>query len=86
MTGTRPRRSAPSLDLRRSTVTWIARGHFGRNGARPLLEHKARLSRELRAWLVELGVTPRTRAEWAARLGGAGLGAEIRARLKGDRS
>jgi hypothetical protein len=62
------------------------RGHFGRNGARSLLEHKARLSRELRALLVELGATPRTRAVWAAKLAGAGLGAEIRARLNGDRS
>lgn len=37
------------------------RGHFGRSGARSLLEHKARLGRELRAWLREFGGTPRAR-------------------------
>jgi hypothetical protein len=44
------------------------RGHFGRNGARSLLEHRARLSRELRAWLAALGATPAARAEWVSKL------------------
>ena len=32
------------------------RGHFGRGGARSLLDHKARLSKELRQWLVQRDV------------------------------
>jgi hypothetical protein len=46
-----------------------------------LLEHKARLGRELRAWLKELGGTPKARAEWAAALGRPTLAEEIRRRL-----
>ena len=33
-----------------------------------LMEHKARLSRELRAWVKEFGATPRSRADWARAL------------------
>jgi hypothetical protein len=57
------------------------RGHFGRNGARTLLEHRARLSRELRAWLKDLGALPSERASWSAKLGG-GLAAAIQRRLE----
>ena len=42
------------------------RGHFGRNGARSLLDHRARLTRELRSWLQQFGATPRARFEWGA--------------------
>jgi hypothetical protein len=58
------------------------RGHFGRNGARSLLEHRVRLSRELRAWLRDLGALPSERASWSARLSG-GLAAEI-AKRRGE--
>ena len=40
------------------------RGHFGKRGARTLLDHRARLSRELRAWLAALGALPSARADW----------------------
>jgi hypothetical protein len=52
-----------------------------------LLEHKARLSRELRAYLREFGATPRSRFDFAAAQGGASLAAEIarrRAALNGE--
>lgn len=47
-----------------------SRGHFGKSGvaARTLLAHRARLSSELRAWLREVGATPRSRFEYAGRL------------------
>ena len=41
------------------------RGQLGRNGARSLLEHPVRLSRELRSWLKEFGGTPKARADFA---------------------
>jgi hypothetical protein len=42
-----------------------------------LLEHKARLSRELRAWLREFGGQPKARSDWARQLAGeGGLAAE----------
>jgi hypothetical protein len=44
------------------------RGQVGRSGARSLLEHRVRLSRELRAWLRDFGGTPRSRADFANRL------------------
>ena len=44
------------------------RGHVGRNGGGSLLEHRVRLSRELRAWLKEFGGTPKARADFANRL------------------
>ena len=53
------------------------RGHFGRGGARSLLEHKARLGKELRQWLREFGGTPRARAEFAKALAEGGLAQEI---------
>ena len=53
------------------------RGHFGRGGARVLLDHKARLTRELRAWLKEFGGSPKARAEWARTLGAGTLADEI---------
>jgi hypothetical protein len=59
------------------------RGHFGRGGARVLLEHKARLSRELRTWLREFGGTPKAKADFARSLSeGGGLAGEI-ARRRG---
>jgi hypothetical protein len=33
-----------------------------------LLQHRARLSRELRAWLAALGALPSARADWTAKL------------------
>lgn len=57
------------------------RGHFGKSGARALLEHRARLSRELRAWLGALGALPSARADWTAKLTRGSLNDEIRARL-----
>jgi hypothetical protein len=54
----------------------------GPNATKRLLEHKARLSRELRAWLRDFGWTPRARFEFARELAGEGtVGAEIRRRL-----
>src|SRR5947207_15180471 len=44
------------------------RGQLGRNGARSLLEHRVRLSRELRSWLREVGGTPKARADFANQL------------------
>jgi hypothetical protein len=58
------------------------RGHFGRSGARSLLEHKARLGRELRAWLREFGGTPRARWEFAQQLSGETIGEAIARRLR----
>ena len=47
------------------------RGTTKRGVARKgLLEHKARLSRELRAWVRAFGATPKARYEFAAALGG----------------
>ncbi len=57
------------------------RGHFGRNGARSLLDHRARLTRELRAWLQQLGATPRARFEWARLLARPTLADEIQRAL-----
>lgn len=48
----------------------------GRMG-KSLLEHKARLARELRAFLREFGATPKARSDFAASLGGQNLAAEI---------
>jgi hypothetical protein len=54
----------------------------GPGATKRLLEHKARLSRELRAWLREFGGLPRSRHEWARELAGeAGLAAEIQRRI-----
>ena len=58
------------------------RGHFGRSGARSLLEHKARLGRELRAWLREFGGTPRARWEFAQQLSGETIGEAIARRFR----
>ena len=61
------------------------RGHFGRNGAKTLLEHKARLSRELRSWMREFCGTPKARAEFARALSQTtGLAAEIARRREGQ--
>ena len=57
------------------------RGHFGRNGARVLLDHRARLSKALLSWQREFGATPKARFDFAARLGAGGLGSEIQRRL-----
>ncbi len=55
-----------------------------RGEARSLIDLRRRLSGQLERWLRELGLTPAARAEWAARLGGQSLGAEI-ARLRAER-
>jgi len=57
------------------------RGHVGRNGARSLLDHRARLTRELRAWLQQFGATPRARFEWARSLARPTLADEIQRAL-----
>ncbi len=57
------------------------RGHFGRTGARSLLDHRARLSRELRNWLREFGATPKARYDFAARMASGSVGEEIAKRL-----
>lgn len=57
------------------------RGHFGKNGARSLLDHRARLSRELRNWLREFGATPKARYDFAARMASGSVGEEIAKRL-----
>jgi hypothetical protein len=57
------------------------RGHFGKNGARALLEHRARLSRELRAWLAALGALPSARADWTAKLTRPSVEERIAAKL-----
>jgi len=44
------------------------RGHFGRSGARSLLDHRARLGGHLLRCLDALGATPAARSKWAARL------------------
>jgi hypothetical protein len=46
-----------------------ARGHFGRNGARSLLDHRTKLNGALLRTLAALGATPAERAKWAQRLG-----------------
>jgi hypothetical protein len=40
----------------------------GRRDRKTLLEHKARLTRELRAWSREFGATPLSRATWTRQL------------------
>lgn len=63
------------------------RGHFGRNGARSLLEHRARLTRELRAWLKDLGALPSERASWASKLGnGLTFSERVERRMRGEAS
>ena len=44
------------------------RGHFGRNGARVLLDQRIRMSGQLMRWLKALGGLPSERAAWAAQL------------------
>jgi hypothetical protein len=57
----------------------------GPRGKASLLEHKARLGRELRTWLREFGATPKARADFAAALAGDNLAAEIaRRRVNGS--
>jgi hypothetical protein len=46
-----------------------------------LLEHKARLSRELRAWLREMGATPKSRFDFAARLSQGSVVDQLRRRI-----
>jgi hypothetical protein len=60
------------------------RGHFGRNGARTLLDHRTRLNGALLRTLSALGATPAERSKWAARLGRPSLADEIRKVLDGD--
>lgn len=49
----------------------------GQRHRRTVLEHRARLTRELRTWLREFGGTPKARAEFAKELAQGGLAAEI---------
>jgi hypothetical protein len=57
-----------------------------RKGARELIDHRRRLSAELRRWLADFGLTPRGRADWVRSLSGPGLGEEIRRRLEESRA
>jgi hypothetical protein len=54
-----------------------------RNGIarKSLLEHKARLTRELRTWLREFAATPKARFDFASRLTGATVADELRRRI-----
>src|SRR5437868_9365261 len=54
----------------------------GRSGARSLLEHRVRLSRELRAWLKEFGGTPKSRWDFADRLASSESMADAISRLR----
>jgi hypothetical protein len=49
----------------------------GSKGTATLLTLRLRASARLERWLREYGLTPSARAEWAARLAGGGLAAEI---------
>lgn len=53
-----------------------------RGDARSLLDLRLRASRRLAEWLDRYGLTPHGRADWAGKLAGGGLGAEIRRRLE----
>jgi hypothetical protein len=53
----------------------------GPGASKTLLEHKARLSRELRAWLRDFGGTPRSRWEFARELEEGGFSAALERRL-----
>jgi hypothetical protein len=59
----------------------LAPGSISRK-PRTLLDHRARLSRQLVAALRELGLTPRVRAEYAARMGSPVSLAEELAKLR----
>src|SRR5437868_11896271 len=62
------------------------RGQVGRNGAKSLLEHRVRLSRELRSWLKEFGGTPKARADFANRLASSeSMAARVAALDSGER-
>lgn len=52
---------------------------------RTLLDHRARLTRQLRDWLKEFGATPRSRADWARQLAEGGLAQEIARRRAAQR-
>jgi hypothetical protein len=52
--------------------------------ARKLIDFRRKLSAELRAWLQDFGLTPRSRAEWAKAMSGASLGEEIRRRMEAE--
>src|SRR3954468_6985360 len=58
----------------------------GSRGTAHLLTLRLRASARLERWLREYGLTPSARAEWAARLAGGGLAAEIARRREGDAS
>jgi hypothetical protein len=46
--------------------------------ARVLIEYRRKLSGELRAWLQDFGLTPRSRADFAQAMAGAGLADQLR--------
>ena len=48
-----------------------------RGTVRAVVELRLRASKRLQEWLDRYGMTPRGRADWAARLGAGGLAAEI---------
>ncbi len=61
----------------------LADGRVERNDRpRALIDLRARLSGRLERWLAAYGLTPASRAEWAARLASGGLAGEIARRQR----
>jgi hypothetical protein len=56
----------------------------GSKGTATLLTLRIRASARLERWLAQYALTPSARAEWAARLAGGGLAAEIARRREGS--
>ena len=49
----------------------------GAGEARRLIEYRRKLSGELRAWLQDFGMTPKSRADFAQAMAGAGLADQL---------
>ncbi len=59
------------------------RGLTGKRGEpRALIDLRLRASRRLAEWCDRYGLNPQGRAEWAQKLAGGGLGAQIERRLR----
>ena len=50
----------------------------GMGEARRIIEYRRKLSGELRAWLQDFGMTPKSRADFAQAMAGAGLADQLR--------
>jgi hypothetical protein len=55
----------------------VAHGTLRNGGPRKVVELRLRASARLEKWLVEFGLTPRSRAEWARTLAEGNLASEI---------